>query len=161
MNFQRQIAEMVDLGVLAHERKYYWHMFNMWRTSCCAIRLVERSASNSCMQKMRSHGKTKLWSSDTDGTQANHKESILRSRRRWIWEYRKMNETTIKCCETCKLSEWQKTANGRRRFDSPGKCTFPDVVIPASYADFRGDMPVKRHIFRNSGRNCQCWEKSK
>jgi hypothetical protein len=45
-------------------------------------------------------------------------------------------------CQTCKLAEWDKTANGRRHPNGQGKCgwTVPYIPTPAAFKwGFYGD----------------------
>jgi hypothetical protein len=64
-----------------------------------------------------------------------------------------------KICPTCKHSEWQTTAQGRRRLDSPAKCHYPEIKMPHSFADYRGDMPKRKHVTKYTADNCPCWER--
>lgn len=70
----------------------------------------------------------------------------------------------IKECTNCKYSKWVKKPSGKRDLWK-GECTF-EVIIPASYIDYLGRMPIKNVVHKKylanfSKGQCSCWERIK
>lgn len=64
-----------------------------------------------------------------------------------------------KNCTNCFNSKWQIHPSGRRKFNSPGECTFSVPVLPHSMINTHRNMPEKRYITRDTKPNCPCWKK--
>lgn len=71
-----------------------------------------------------------------------------------------------KDCTNCKYSEFQKDKIGRRFLESPGKCNYPEIILPNCYIDRIGDRrdespiyPKRCWITKYTRPDCPCWGK--
>lgn len=64
----------------------------------------------------------------------------------------------MKCCGNCGWAAWEKTKNGRRNPNRPGKCMWPEPVRkhPSCVREHDRHSPPRTAIWPKYGKDCEC-----